>query len=113
MKSDLCTGSTLVAAAVLCSSLALGAGQDPHAQHTMPSTQPAAGQPSTASISTVKVDGLVIEQPWSRATPNGAKVGGGYVRITNTGATPDRLIGGSFAASGRVELHDMSVSDGI
>jgi len=114
MKLSHYSGSTLAAAAVLCSSLAQAAGPDPHAQHNTPPTQPiAVGQPSAASISPVKAGGLVIEQPWSRATPNGAKVGGGYVRITNTGATPDRLVGGSFAASGRVELHDMSVSDGI
>jgi copper(I)-binding protein len=40
---------------------------------------------------------LVIAEPWSRATPGGARIGGGYLRITNTGSVPDRLTGGSFA----------------
>ena len=44
----------------------------------------------------VKAGSLTLEQPWSRATPGGAKVGGGYLRITNTGTAPDRLTGGSF-----------------
>jgi copper(I)-binding protein len=93
------------------------AGQDAHAlKNPAPTMRVAAGegaQAAPAASSTVKAGALVIEQPWSRATPGGAKVGGGYVRITNTGSTPDRLVGGSFAASGRVELHDMSVSDGV
>jgi copper(I)-binding protein len=93
------------------------AGQDAHALKTpAPTMRVATGEAlpaASASSSTVKVGALTIEQPWSRATPGGAKVGGGYVRITNTGSTPDRLVGGSFSASGRVELHDMTVSDGV
>ena len=41
--------------------------------------------------------------------PGGAKVAAGYMRITNTGAEPDRLVGGTFAAARRFELHEMSV----
>ena len=33
----------------------------------------------------------------------------GYMRITNAGTEPDRLVGGTFAASRRFELHEMSV----
>lgn len=47
-----------------------------------------------------------IEQPWARATPGGARVGSGYLRITNTGKAPDRLIGGSMVAAGRFEVHE-------
>src|SRR5690606_29344960 len=42
-----------------------------------------------------KAGSLTIEAPWARATPAGAKVGGGYLKITNTGNAPDRLVGGS------------------
>lgn len=59
--------------------------------------------------SAVQAGSLTIEQPWSRATPTGAKVGGGYVRITNTGREPDRLIGGSFPLAARVEVHEMAL----
>jgi copper(I)-binding protein len=62
---------------------------------------------------TYRVGPLVVAAPWSRATPGGAKVAGGYMRITNTGTEPDRLVGGTFAAAGRFEVHQMSVTDGV
>ncbi|TGP18118.1 copper chaperone PCu(A)C, partial [Mesorhizobium sp. M1D.F.Ca.ET.234.01.1.1] len=39
-----------------------------------------------------KVGDLEIEHPWSRATPAGAKVAGGYFTIINKGSSPDRLL---------------------
>ncbi|MGB8547838.1 MAG: copper chaperone PCu(A)C, partial [Xanthobacteraceae bacterium] len=42
-----------------------------------------------------KLGPLQISQPWSRATPKGAAVAGAYLKITNNGTTPDRLVGGS------------------
>jgi hypothetical protein len=51
---------------------------------------------------------ILVEAPWSRATPGGAKVAGGYLRITNRGTEPDRLLGGSAAVAGRFEIHEMS-----
>jgi periplasmic copper chaperone A len=60
-----------------------------------------------------KVGTLVIEAPWTRATPAGAKVAGGYVKITNTGDQPDRLTGGSLPVATKVEVHQMAMSDGV
>lgn len=62
---------------------------------------------------TYRIGPLVIEAPWTRATPGGAKVGGGYLKITNTGAEADRLIGGSLPTATAVEVHEMSLTDGI
>jgi uncharacterized protein YcnI len=56
---------------------------------------------------------LRIEQAWSRATPGGATIGAGYLRITNTGATPERLLGGATANDARIETHDMKMEDGV
>ena len=61
----------------------------------------------------VKAGDLVITQGWSRATPGGAKVGGGYLTIENKGAAPDRLIGGSVDIAGKVEVHEMAVNNGV
>jgi copper(I)-binding protein len=61
----------------------------------------------------VKAGDLVISQAWSRATPGGAKVGGGYLTIENKGSAPDRLIGGSAAVAGKVEVHEMSMNKGV
>ena len=58
---------------------------------------------------TYKVGSLVIESPWIRATPAGARVAGGYVKITNSGDTPDRLIGGSLPVAADVEVHEMKM----
>ena len=56
---------------------------------------------------------LKVDHPWSRATPKGAAVAGGYMKITNTGTTPDRLTGGATAAAKRFEIHEMSVDGGV
>ncbi len=51
-----------------------------------------------------RVGSIKIELPWIRATPTGAKVAGGFMRIENTGTVPDRLIGGSVAVDLGVPL---------
>ena len=53
------------------------------------------------SAKTIKAGSLEITGAWTRATPAGAKVAGGFVTIKNTGKTADRLIGGSFAIGAR------------
>jgi copper(I)-binding protein len=60
-----------------------------------------------------KAGPLTVTQPWSRATPKGATVAGGYLKITNTGTTPDRLVGGSTDAAKRFEIHEMSMDGGV
>ena len=60
-----------------------------------------------------KIGDLEIGHPWSRATPVGAKVAGGYFTITNKGSTPDRLLSISTDISDKAELHEMSVKDGV
>jgi copper(I)-binding protein len=66
-----------------------------------------------ASAHDYKHGPLVIEHPWSRATPKGAPVAGGYMKITNTGTAPDRLVGGSTEAAKRFEIHEMSTDGGV
>jgi copper(I)-binding protein len=61
----------------------------------------------------VKAGDLVISQAWSRATPKGAKTGGGYLAIENKGSAPDRLIGGSADVAGSVQVHEMSMEGGV
>ena len=47
------------------------------------------------------------------AINGGAAVGGGYMTITNTGASSDRRVGGATEISSRFELHEMSMENGI
>ena len=56
---------------------------------------------------------IAVDNPWLRATPKGASVAGGYMKITNRGAEPDRLIGGSATVAGRFEIHSMVMEQGV
>ena len=55
----------------------------------------------------------LLDHAWARATPGGATVGGGYLTIENKGATPDKLIGGSSPAAAKVEVHEMTMNNGV
>jgi copper(I)-binding protein len=66
-----------------------------------------------AAAEEVKAGNLVITQAWSRATPNGAKIGSGYFTVENKGASPDRLIGVTADIAGKVEVHEMATKDGV
>jgi uncharacterized protein YcnI len=89
-------------------------GQDAHAL-----TSPAPGvtllpaAQKAAAARATNAGQLVIEGAWARATPVGAKVGGAYLKVTNTGSTPDRLVGASFAVAEGAEVHEMATADGI
>jgi copper(I)-binding protein len=71
----------------------------------------AAGQ-GLAAAQEFGAGNLMIDHPWSRATPAGAKIAVGYMVIMNHGTEPDRLVGGSSAA-GPVEVHEMAMKDGV
>src|SRR5205809_235027 len=71
-----------------------------------------AGSPA-AFAADVKAGDLVITQPWSRATPGGAKTGAGYLTIENKGGAPDRLVAVSGDVAGRIEVHEMAVNNGV
>lgn len=60
-----------------------------------------------------KAGDITIVQPWSRATPKGSPVGAGYLVIRNTGATADRLVGGSSDAARDVQVHEMTMDGGV
>jgi copper(I)-binding protein len=68
---------------------------------------------TAASAHDYTVGSLKINHPWSRATPKGASVAGGYMKITNNGTTPDRLTGGSTEAAQKFEIHEMSMDGGV
>jgi uncharacterized protein YcnI len=87
-------------------------GQDPHSlKAPAPGVRIVAAQGAAPAM--VKAGSLTLEQPWSRATPGGAKVGGGYLRITNTGTVPDRLTGGSLPLASKVEVHEMRLDGDV
>ena len=72
-----------------------------------------AGSISVAHANDYKIGSLEVSHTWARATPKGAKVGAGYLTITNTGSAPDRLVGGSLATAGGFSVHEMTEVGGV
>ncbi|UEM04496.1 copper chaperone PCu(A)C [Skermanella rosea] len=60
-----------------------------------------------------KAGALEIDHPWSRATPGGARVAGGYLAVVNTGSEADRLVSATAEIAGRTEIHEMAMKDSI
>lgn len=58
-----------------------------------------------------KLGEIDIVHPWSRETPQGAKVAAGYVTIVNRGSEADRLVAVTGEIAGRTEIHEMAVDD--
>ncbi|MYZ47857.1 copper chaperone PCu(A)C [Rhizobiales bacterium L72] len=66
-----------------------------------------------ASAHEFKAGPLTIVHPWTRATPPRAEVGGGYLVVRNAGTEPDRLVSATAEAATKVEIHEMTMSDGV
>jgi copper(I)-binding protein len=73
----------------------------------------AAALTAFVSSSPAAAHDITVRQAWSRATPKAAKVAGGYLTIENRGIQPDRLLSASSGAAAKVEIHHMSMQDGI
>lgn len=101
------------------------AGQDPHALD-----RPAPGlvvlasndnhggghghaHGADAKADVVTAGDLEIGAAWARAMLAGQKAAGAYLTVTNKGAEADRLVGGSSARAGKVEVHTMEVVDDV
>jgi periplasmic copper chaperone A len=68
------------------------------------------GQP--ASAGDVTAGSIVVRAPFSRATPPGASVAGGYFSIENAGPAPDRLVSLTADVAPRSEIHEMKMDNG-
>jgi periplasmic copper chaperone A len=66
-----------------------------------------------AVAETYRVGTIEIADPWVRATPKGASVGGAYMTITNHGTETDRLTAASTPAADRAEVHQMLMENGV
>ena len=69
--------------------------------------------PGVASAEDFTAGSIQIGNPWTRATPKGSMVAGGYMTLSNKGAAPDRLVGGTSAIAGRFEVHRMAMENGV
>ena len=56
---------------------------------------------------------MMVSSVWSPATPGGATTGAVYATIMNHGTQPDTLLGGSTPAAGKLEIHQMTRTNGV
>jgi copper(I)-binding protein len=72
-----------------------------------------AALPFAACAQTYTAGTIRIDQAWARATAAGAQAGGGYLKLTNGGSAPDRLVAARSSAADRVELHEMKMDGNV
>lgn len=72
-----------------------------------------AGGTADQAMAPVTVGELTITGAFTRATLPNAPVGGGFMTITNAGATDDRLIGATTPVAGRIEVHEMAMEGDV
>ena len=73
----------------------------------------AAAAVAPALAHAIRSGDLVIAHPWVRATPPSSDATGGYVVIQNKASEPDRLLGATAEAAGRVEIHETTMDGGV
>lgn len=56
---------------------------------------------------------LAIKNVAARETVPGAKVGGGYLTITNNGSAPDTLISGTTEIADELQIHEMKMDGDV
>lgn len=86
--------AALSSTAILCAALSLGTA-------------------ARVVAETYTAGSIEISNPWARATPKGASVGGGYMTITNKGQEADKLLGATSPVAARLEVHQMSMTNGV
>ena len=66
-----------------------------------------------AMAAEVAIGDITVSNAWTRATPPNAMAGGGFLVITNKGASDDKLVAATAPVTDRTELHEMAVIDGV
>ena len=60
-----------------------------------------------------KSGSIKIVHPWATPTSAGTEVGAAYLEIKNLGSKPVRFLGATTEIAERVEIHSMSMTNGI
>ncbi len=56
---------------------------------------------------------IVVERPWARATPAGARTGAVYVTLINNGSSSDSLLGAATPVADQVQFHSATEENGV
>jgi len=68
---------------------------------------------STTACAQAAKTSIVVEDPYARATPAGALSGAAYMTLENKTNAADRLIGASSNVAAQVQIHEMSMVNGV
>src|SRR5262245_48865594 len=60
-----------------------------------------------------QVGTIRIDHPWARATVPGQQGGGAFLKLQNSGSTPDKLISASTDIAKSTELHSMALEANV
>lgn len=60
-----------------------------------------------------KIGDLVLDHPYSRATPPNARTGAGYTTIHNNGTEDDRLVSVACDCAEAAEIHEMKMDGNV
>jgi len=56
---------------------------------------------------------IVVERPWARATPAGARTGAAYATLINNGSSSDSLLSATTPVADKVQFHSTSEENGV
>ena len=68
---------------------------------------------ATAACAQATKTSIVVEEPYARATPAGALSGAVYMTLDDKTNAADRLIGASSNVAAHVQIHEMSMVNGV
>jgi copper(I)-binding protein len=63
----------------------------------------------TARAHDFRAGSIHVDHPWARPTPDGAKVGAGYISIRNSANSADRLVSATADIANKTEIHEVAV----
>src|SRR5437016_213120 len=66
-----------------------------------------------ARAQTSAVNTVVVDQPWARPTPGGAKTGAAYMTLMNNGIAADRLLGATTPLADQIQFHKATEDNGV
>ncbi len=69
--------------------------------------------PSAVAWAQATNTSIVVEDPYARATPAGAMSGAVYLTLDNKTNAADRLIGASSNVAAQIQIHEMSMVNGV
>jgi copper(I)-binding protein len=82
-------------------------------RHVIPALLVAFTFAGQAHAQTPTQDTIVVDHPWARATPRGAKTGAVYLTVVNNGRAADRLLGATTPVADKVQFHSVSEENGV